>query len=424
MQGPPGLHPPAPFYPGGYPPPPGWPGYPMPFVPVQGYGAPPGAYPQPGGYPPAGYPQQHGHAPQAGYAVHDKSKKKSSKKGKKGKGGGFGSFLAGAASGAVTVITLTLVDSSSWREGKVVVKRGKDGGKVSKWPRCATTVQEHSGQSHSGSQSRTDESSRKLHRMSPAPDLAAALLPTQLEKKKRKESSRVGSSAPQHTCHARVAGGERMGRGRVEIKRIANDVSRRATFGKRSAGLLKKARELAVLCDVDLGVLVFDGAGAGRQLDYCSPNTSWSDLIERYESINHGEYQKLLADIATLRHERDHLEASVRRQAGEDLPSGATAAELRDLEHKLECALGKDKLMEEQLDESHHRVHILEDQNSFLRHMDMMSEEGRQRAAVEASAEVSELIAPVPPGTLFGGFFPELEEEEAATTIVYCYFPD
>ena len=29
------------------------------------------------------------------------------------------------------VITLTLVDSSSWREGKVVVKRGKDGGKVS-----------------------------------------------------------------------------------------------------------------------------------------------------------------------------------------------------------------------------------------------------------------------------------------------------
>ena len=42
-----------------------------------------------------------------------------------------------------------------------------------------------------------------------------------------------------------------------------------------------------------------------------------------------------------LRHERDHLEASVRRQTGEDLPSGATAAELRSLEHKLECALGK-----------------------------------------------------------------------------------
>ncbi|KAF6985615.1 hypothetical protein CFC21_003455 [Triticum aestivum] len=83
---------------------------------------------------------------------------------------------------------------------------------------------------------------------------------------------------------------------------------------------------------------------------------------------------KLLADIATLRHERDHLEASVRRQTVEDLPSRATATELRGLEHKLECALGKvretkDKLMEEQLDESHHRVHILEEQNNFLGHM-------------------------------------------------------
>ncbi|XBI03416.1 hypothetical protein VPH35_131838 [Triticum aestivum] len=83
---------------------------------------------------------------------------------------------------------------------------------------------------------------------------------------------------------------------------------------------------------------------------------------------------KLLADIATLRHERDRLEASVRRQTGEDLPSGATAAGLGHLEQKLECALGKvremkDKLLEEQLGESHHRVHILEDQNSFLGHM-------------------------------------------------------
>ncbi|XP_044432318.1 MADS-box transcription factor 30-like [Triticum aestivum] len=100
---------------------------------------------------------------------------------------------------------------------------------------------------------------------------------------------------------------------------------------------------------------------SSQHADYCSSNTSWSDLIERYESLNHGEYQKLLADIATLRHERDRLEASVRRQTGEDLPSGATAAGLGHLEQKLECALGKvremkDKLLEEQLGESHHRV--------------------------------------------------------------------
>ena len=44
-----------------------------------------------------------------------------------------------------------------------------------------------------------------------------------------------------------------------------------------------------------------------------------------------------------------------------------------------------------------------------------MSEEGRQRAAAEASAVVAELMAPMQPATLFGGFFPEVEEEELTT---------
>ncbi|VAH72928.1 unnamed protein product [Triticum turgidum subsp. durum] len=143
-----------------------------------------------------------------------------------------------------------------------------------------------------------------------------------------------------------------MGRGRTEMKRIHNDVSRRATFGKRRRGLLKKARELAVLCGVDLGLLVFDDDGAGKLFDYCSPNTSWSELIERYESItnhkfqfqgiNHVDDQQPLADIiAGLRREHDRLEVSVRRQTGEDLPSAATAAELDDLEQRLERVLGE-----------------------------------------------------------------------------------
>jgi MADS-box transcription factor len=62
-----------------------------------------------------------------------------------------------------------------------------------------------------------------------------------------------------------------MGRGKTEIKRIDNAVSRQVTFGNRKAGLLKKARELAVLCDADVGVLVF--SAAGQHFDYCSPYT-------------------------------------------------------------------------------------------------------------------------------------------------------
>ena len=78
------------------------------------------------------------------------------------------------------------------------------------------------------------------------------------------------------------------------MKRIHNDVSRRATFGKRRRGLLKKARELAVLCGVDLGLLVFDDDGAGKLFDYCSPSTRSvlrpfrHALVETSEILHYG----------------------------------------------------------------------------------------------------------------------------------------
>jgi hypothetical protein len=38
-----------------------------------------------------------------------------------------------------------------------------------------------------------------------------------------------------------------MGRGKVELKRIENKISRQVTFAKRRNGLLKKAYELALI---------------------------------------------------------------------------------------------------------------------------------------------------------------------------------
>ncbi|GJY67101.1 transcription factor, MADS-box [Tanacetum coccineum] len=48
-----------------------------------------------------------------------------------------------------------------------------------------------------------------------------------------------------------------MGRGKVELKRIEDKTSRQVSFSKRRNGLMKKAYELAELCDVDLALLVF-----------------------------------------------------------------------------------------------------------------------------------------------------------------------
>lgn len=52
-----------------------------------------------------------------------------------------------------------------------------------------------------------------------------------------------------------------MVRGKTEIRRIENSARRQVTFSKRRNGLLKKARELSVLCDAEVAVIVFSLSG-------------------------------------------------------------------------------------------------------------------------------------------------------------------
>lgn len=52
-----------------------------------------------------------------------------------------------------------------------------------------------------------------------------------------------------------------MGRGKVEVKRIENKITRQVTFSKRKSGLLKKAYELSVLCDAEVSLIIFSNGG-------------------------------------------------------------------------------------------------------------------------------------------------------------------
>ena len=54
---------------------------------------------------------------------------------------------------------------------------------------------------------------------------------------------------------------EVMARGKVQMRRIENPAHRQVTFCKRRMGLLKKAKELSVLCDADIGVIVVSPHG-------------------------------------------------------------------------------------------------------------------------------------------------------------------
>lgn len=59
-----------------------------------------------------------------------------------------------------------------------------------------------------------------------------------------------------------------MRRGKVQIRRIEDKASRQVSFSKRRGGLFKKARELAVLCDAEVGLIVF--SPSGKPYEFCS----------------------------------------------------------------------------------------------------------------------------------------------------------
>ncbi|XP_019258296.1 PREDICTED: MADS-box transcription factor 27-like isoform X2 [Nicotiana attenuata] len=78
-----------------------------------------------------------------------------------------------------------------------------------------------------------------------------------------------------------------MGRGKIVIRRIDNSTSRQVAFSKRRNGLLKKAKELAILCDTEVGVMVF--SSTGRLYEYSS--TSMKSVIERYNKTKEKNHQ-------------------------------------------------------------------------------------------------------------------------------------
>lgn len=76
------------------------------------------------------------------------------------------------------------------------------------------------------------------------------------------------NAAASTAVEAEEAEGRRSRRGKVQLKRIEDKNSRRVTFSKRRNGLIKKARELAVLCDVDIALIIF--SSWGRLYEYSS----------------------------------------------------------------------------------------------------------------------------------------------------------
>nr|XP_010939774.1 agamous-like MADS-box protein AGL66 [Elaeis guineensis] len=73
-----------------------------------------------------------------------------------------------------------------------------------------------------------------------------------------------------------------MGRVKLQIKRIENNTNRQVTFSKRRNGLIKKAYELSVLCDIDIALIMFSPSG---RLSHFSGRRRIEDVLARYISL-------------------------------------------------------------------------------------------------------------------------------------------
>nr|WAU46435.1 FUL-like protein [Vitis pseudoreticulata] len=168
-----------------------------------------------------------------------------------------------------------------------------------------------------------------------------------------------------------------MGRGRVQLKRIENKISRQVTFSKRRSGLLKKAHEISVLCDAEVALIVF--STKGKLFEY-STDSSMERILERYERYSLSERQLLSTDpdpqgnwsmdYPKLTARIEVLQRNLRHFVGEDLDP-LSLRELQNLEQQLDTALKrirtrKNQLMHESISELQKKEKSLVEQNNAL----------------------------------------------------------
>nr|BAI78360.1 GLO-like MADS-box protein [Orchis italica] len=176
-----------------------------------------------------------------------------------------------------------------------------------------------------------------------------------------------------------------MGRGKIEIKRIENSTNRQVTFSKRRNGIMKKAKEISVLCDAQVSLVIF--SSLGKMFEYCSPSTSLSKMLEKYQQ-NSGKklwdakHENLSTEIDRIKKENDNMQIEPRHLKGEDLNS-LNPKELIPIEEALQNGLAgvRDKQMDF-LKMLKKNERMLEEENkrlTYLLHHQQLAMEGSMR---------------------------------------------
>ncbi|XP_047937876.1 MADS-box protein defh21-like isoform X2 [Salvia hispanica] len=190
-----------------------------------------------------------------------------------------------------------------------------------------------------------------------------------------------------------------MGRGKIEMKKIENNTRRQVTFSKRRSGLLKKTHELSVLCDAQIGLIVF--STKGKLTEFCTPSDiSMKQIIERYANAKgisipeHGNGagaagydNQVLKELSLMRSETHNLELSLIHKYKPDDLSGLRYEELADLEHQIELSLTKVRarkfqLIQEQVENLKRTEVLMEKENQEMYNW-LMSNQLQKQANME-----------------------------------------
>ncbi|XP_044492388.1 agamous-like MADS-box protein AGL15 [Mangifera indica] len=152
-----------------------------------------------------------------------------------------------------------------------------------------------------------------------------------------------------------------MGRGKIEIKRIENANSRQVTFSKRRAGLLKKAQELAILCDAEVAVIIF--SNTGKLFEFSS--SGMKKTLSRYNKcLNFPDIsvaectpeKQYIKEVEALKDDIAKLQMKQLQLMGKDL-NGLSFNDLQLLEQQLHEGMllvkkKKEQLLMDQLEQS------------------------------------------------------------------------
>lgn len=159
-----------------------------------------------------------------------------------------------------------------------------------------------------------------------------------------------------------------MGRVKLEIKKIENPTNRQVTYSKRRNGLIKKAYELSVLCDIDLALIMF--SPSGKLTQYC--NCSIEEVIGRFANLPIHERNKSFEDMLTrfsnnhMQHDRnkynrkienlEYLHKALKKLAGDKdvvasqqlLPGSKSSFEIEVLQQEVKKAQQEKELVQQQ----------------------------------------------------------------------------